>query len=157
MQDFIDKYFIKPIINYEGYNIVNTTTYAIIAIFGLYLTYKYFKKNNIDFDGHFFKSLIPFVFFGSIKRVITDAVNAGIAQGWPYAPFYEYNIFNVTPGIYVITSLLFLSSFIIEKKIKARNLCFYFGLFLAFIHAFLLLPFLIYYDRAILVLFISSA
>jgi len=128
----------------------------MIAIIALYLIYRYFKKNDIAFDSHFLKSLLPFVLFGSIKRAITDATDAGIAKGFIYEQFYGYNIFNVTPGIYVVTAFLFLSSFIIEHKYRIRNLSFYFGLFLALSHLFLLSPFLFHIERLILILFLSS-
>jgi uncharacterized membrane protein len=94
--------------------------------------------------------------FGSVKRVITDVTDAGLANNWPYINYYQYNIFNVTPGIYLFVAFLFFICYIIEKKTKINNLCFYFGVILLLFHVFLLIPFIQYYDRIVIVLYISQ-
>lgn len=156
ISDFFNEYFIKPIYNYEGYNIYNTLAYAIVAIISLYFIYKYFRKEKIDFDEHFFKSMVPFIFFGSIKRAITDATDANIARGFPYEQFYSYNIWNVTPGIYIVVASIFLFSYLLEKKLNIKNLSFFLGSFLAIFHFLLLFPFLKHFDRAVIIIFLAS-
>ena len=44
MENFIYEYYISPIWDHSGYNVVNTITYAIIAIIAVYLLNKIIKK-----------------------------------------------------------------------------------------------------------------
>lgn len=122
MGNFIYDYFVDPILSRTGYNLVNTFTYAIIALIALYLVYREFKKHNIKIDEKFILSLIPFILLGSTVRVVTDAIDAG--KFLPITPIhsfvlashiYDYGFLTASPGIYiVIAAILFLTMSILH-------------------------------------------
>lgn len=105
-----------------GFNILNTLTYAIIALVLLYLIFKGLDKIKIKFNFKFVIALIPFIFFGSALRALVDN------------NYLEASFWLVTPGIYLVTSALFfmtyLSCFYLSKKLdfKEWKMCFILGL-----------------------------
>ncbi len=141
MQDFFNEFFVKPIYERSGYNPVNTTVYAFIALLTIYIVYKWWKSKGIRFNSHFLISLLPYVILGSTKRVITDIVDKLSLEGlWK---LYEYNVINISPGIYITTGFLFIFFYYLEKRgILPTWSSFWVGLFLAMFHLFLLFPFI---------------
>lgn len=87
--NLLDKYFISPIIEGTGYNIVNTLTYSLILVFAVILIYKVLRKLNISIDKDFFIGLFPFIALGGLMRALEDA------------SYFNSYLF-VTPGIYII-------------------------------------------------------
>ncbi len=150
ISDFFYKYYVLPIQMHAGYNVVNTLTYAILALLGLYVVYVWFKKEGWAFDMTFAKSLLPWLLFGSTKRVITDAVYAGTLSG-PFYSLYQWSWFNVSPAIYVFTAVLFFISFWLEKRLGKKGLCENIGWLFFTFHFLLLLPALRYLGRALIV------
>jgi len=109
---FLQKYFITPIYTDSSYNIFNTIAYAIIAIIALLCIYKLLKKLNINIDYKLFYAAVPFILFGSSLRAFVDA---GI---------YKIGFWTVSPGIYIMTALIFLAtlllSVLVSKLTKAK-------------------------------------
>ncbi len=136
---FIEEYFIAPMVERSGYNVVNTTVYIGIALIILYFIYKAFKKHNVKLDNYFFLSLTSFIAFGASKRVVTDATDK-IFFGELINSLYEYNFFNISPFIYIFTASLFLISLAIEYKFKIKNLTLAIGSFLTVLHLIILVP-----------------
>ncbi len=138
---FFDEFFVKPIYERTGYNAVNTTVYALLALLTIYIVYKWWRRRGIHFDNHFLISLLPYVIFGSSKRVLTDVVDYLNLQGlWK---FYEYNMFNVSPGIYITTAFLFIFFYYLERIEKLPKWSsFWIGTALALFHIALLAPFI---------------
>jgi uncharacterized membrane protein len=56
----------------EGYTIVSELTYGIILITALYAIYKLLKRLKITVDWRFALSLMPYILFGPISRVLED-------------------------------------------------------------------------------------
>jgi len=125
MEGFLQEYFIGPIFERTGYNPVNTLTYAAIALASLYMIWRFLKKRNFDFSGkEFLYGAAAFVLFGSTSRVLTDlwdsgaissAAQSGGFLGGFYSALYgsglfQYGYLTVTPGIYIVTAIFFLSS-----------------------------------------------
>ena len=122
---FIEDYFINPIIEHTGYNIINTSVYAVIAIFASLIIFKMFKK-------YFTKQLIyytlPFILLGSTIRVITDATESkidlssqffsDILQAVIKSGIYDYGFLTVTPGIYIVIALITIFSLWLSIKLK---------------------------------------
>jgi len=106
---FFQAYFLDPIRVEQGYTYINTIVYALIAFGALYLLNRLFKKINIDFDINFLFQLLPFVVLGSFLRVLVDR-NEIRRAAW-----------NVSPGIYIAITSLFLLSFGIALIIKNRT------------------------------------
>ncbi len=107
--DFVYRYYIKSLVTKEGYNIINTATYALLFVFLSYLTFRLFQKLKLKINKNFVLAILPFVLLGINIRVLEDA---GFLKGFLF----------MTPGIW----LLFLSvilitlwaSLLIEKKTK---------------------------------------
>ena len=148
----IYKYFIYPMVSKTGYNLVNTVVYAIIAILSIYAIYRYIlKKYGIKIDKYFIYGIISFVLFGSTKRVITDLVDSGVMG--PISPLhawileshiYDYNFFNISPGIYIFVGLLFVVSLILFRKLNNVENLYKFGLVLWASQIIVLIPFMKY-------------
>ena len=112
---FIDEYFMNPIKypdKYAPYNIVNTIAFAVIAIIAVYLIYKLLNWCGIATDEKFYWAIIPYIFFGSIVRVLSDAniLSRGVdLMGVTLYPF-------ITPQVYVLVFAVTLTSLFFCKK-----------------------------------------
>ena len=112
------KYFWGPVIAdalnhpiggvHEGYNIVSTITYAIIALVAIYLTYLLIKKLKIKIDKYFVYSLIIFSFVGATWRVMEDLML--IPMPW--------TVLFITPLIYIILYVIAIIPLIIFRDSK---------------------------------------
>lgn len=94
ISQFINTYYLDPIKGDEGYNLVNTFTWAIvlgICIFGIF---KLLKKLEVKITPEFILSILPFVLAGSSLRVLEDSP-AGI-----FHPPFSYLL--ITPNIYFL-------------------------------------------------------
>lgn len=151
MENFIFQYYIKPILSYEGYNMVNTITYAIIALVALFVIYKLFRRHNIQVNEGFIYAVIPFVLLGSTVRVITDSIDNG--KFLPITPIhklvldshiYDYGFLTSSPGIYVVIGLAFLLlvSLLAGGNNKNQKILMYIGLALWLPNFLLLVPFM---------------
>ncbi|OPY25994.1 MAG: hypothetical protein A4E28_02790 [Methanocella sp. PtaU1.Bin125] len=108
---FIDKYFIHPIVySGEGYNPVNTVTYAIILGISLFAILKLMDVLKIRLDERFVISTAPYILLGASLRVIQDV---GLLQ-----PPFSYLF--ITPLVYVlafvITATVLLTCLLLERK-----------------------------------------
>jgi uncharacterized membrane protein len=138
---FIGQYFINPINDRAGYNIVNTAVYAAIALVALCLIRKFLRSRKFEIDNYFIYTVIAFVLFGSTKRVITDAIDSGMQFNPLVNSLLAYNAFNVTPGIYVFVGGLFLISVAIDYITK-RKAALWIGIALFVVHLLVLLSLL---------------
>ncbi|HIE41619.1 MAG TPA: DUF63 family protein [Candidatus Aenigmarchaeota archaeon] len=109
MYEFFHKYFVLPILNFSGYNFVNTFVYAIILIFAIYFVFKLLKILKIKIDEKFALSLLPWILLGSILRVIEDSS-------------LDLIYFLISPIIYLTIFLIAFSfllfSLFLEKRTK---------------------------------------
>ncbi len=142
---FIQEFFISPIYDRAGYNIVNTLVYVAIALVALWLIRHFLKSKKFEIDNYFIYTVIAFVLFGSTKRVITDAIDSGMH----FDPFVNgllaYNAFNVTPGIYIFVGGLFLLSIAIDHFSK-RKIALWIGVALFLAHLYILSSLLYRFD-----------
>ncbi|MGZ8891509.1 MAG: DUF63 family protein [Halobacteriota archaeon] len=90
--NFINEYYLNPIIYDTGYNPVNTITWAIILGLSLFGVIKLLTKLKITVDEVFIFAVTPYIFVGGSLRVVEDA---GIVA----AP-YKYLL--ITPLIYFV-------------------------------------------------------
>ena len=122
---FVDTFFIQPLVNGTGYNIVNTATFAVILIIAALGVYKLIKKMGIKVDRNFMIGVIPFVALGGIMRAWEDLAEAtGVKR----------DFFLVSPLIYVTIFLAALVSLVIcfsihkkEKRIEYYKIWFAIG------------------------------
>jgi uncharacterized membrane protein len=158
-----EEFFIAPIIEKSGYNIVNTTVYAAIALGAVWLLFGAFRRFGVRMDGAFFWGVLSFVLFGSTMRVVTDSIDTGVfSAATPLhrlildSGIYEYGFVTVSPGIYVLVAALLLLSVGILNYLRRVELLPYIGLGLFAFHFMLLIPFMGHLAYAIPVLLLAG-
>ena len=128
VSDFIYKYYIDPITQGEAYNIVDTLTYAIILVAGVYLLYRWLSTSTwlsdigIRVDQAFILATIPYVILGGVVRVIEDT---GMITGY-------WKFLLITPLIYFVlffftVSMMFLSLFLVKRGLVSSFTTVYAG------------------------------
>ena len=109
---FINQYYISPIVNSsEGYNPVNTVTYAIILGISLFVVLKIMDLLKIRIDERFVISTMPFVLLGASLRVILDV-------GLPRPPI---SYWFITPPVYVLAFVIAATAFLACFGMEARD------------------------------------
>jgi len=71
--NFVNEYYINPILYDTGYNPINTITWAIILGLSLFGVVKLLDKLDITVDEVFIFAVSPYIFVGGSLRVIEDA------------------------------------------------------------------------------------
>ena len=108
--EFFQTYFAEPVLNVSGYSIYNTLVYALILVAAIMIIYHcLLKPLKIKIDGKFALALSPFIFLGSILRVLRDS---GYLSSWFFvSPVIYLLLFSVTLGFLLLSLSL-------EKKTK---------------------------------------
>lgn len=162
MDNFIYDYFVRPIWDRSGYNIINTLAYAIIAIVSIYAISRALK-GRVAIDSGFIRGAMAFVLFGSTVRVVTDSIDNG--KFLPITPLhqlvldshiYDYGYLTVTPGIYIVTAFLMLGTLAALHMLKRTGLLMHVGLALWAPHFILILPFMGYAIYALPILALAA-
>jgi uncharacterized membrane protein len=91
---FINTYYLEPIRGDEGYNPVNTITWALVLGICIFGVFRLLKKLEVKITPEFIVSILPFVLAGSSLRVLEDT-NAEI-----FHPPFSYLL--ITPNIYFL-------------------------------------------------------
>lgn len=164
---FINEHYIEPIVQHEGYNPVNTLTYALIAVVCAFIIYRWLKSEKIEVNCTFIISVLPFILLGSALRVVTDSIDSGMMQR--YAGFmrpvydivlashiYDYGLLTVTPGIYVVIGLLTIALIWISHRLKKPSLGPTVAWVLFAVHFLLLIPLFVNFAYAALIIAIAS-
>lgn len=87
----IERFFILPIKEGTGYNLVNSLVYGLVLVAAVFLLHKFFVRMRIKIDKNFFFATLPFVLFGSLIRVLEDA---GIVKSyWLMSPLIWFIVF----------------------------------------------------------------
>ena len=109
IQEFISRYYVDPIVNDAGYNIVNTLTWAMVLVLCVYILYslKVFERLDVTIDQRFIAGIFCYVLFGSSLRVLEDADI--------FAPPLNY-IF-ITPNIYFAVFAITMASLVLSLRI----------------------------------------
>jgi|Deesub1362A_J573_1020465.scaffolds.fasta_scaffold04764_2 uncharacterized membrane protein len=103
LREFIQKYYIDPIIYDTGYNPVNTVTWGIVLVICIVGIFKLMRSMKVEIDKRFIFAVSPFIFIGSTLRVFEDME--------VFSPPWKY--FFITPQIYfVVFGVTLLSLFI---------------------------------------------
>lgn len=92
--NFVQRYYVEPVINDSGYNPVNTVTWAIVLGIFIFLIHRAFRRYGIEFSGRFILATAPYIIAGSSLRVIEDAELI--------APPLSYLL--ITPLIYLLVA-----------------------------------------------------
>ncbi len=108
--NFVKEYYIDSIVYKEGYNPVNTLTWAIILIVAVILLYRYLEK-RVEIDSRFVYANIPFILLGSSVRVVEDA-------GFLSPPL---SYIFMSPFIYILIFLIAFPSLVLSLKVFGRE------------------------------------
>ena len=111
LTQFINNYYIDPILHDSGYNIVNTVTWAILLGICIFGVVKLLRKLDINIDDRLTVAIVPFILAGSSLRVIEDT---GILTAPASYIFITPNIYFVVFAITVF--FLMLSKWIVKLK-----------------------------------------
>jgi uncharacterized membrane protein len=126
ISDFFYKYNIYHIKNGQAYNVVDTLTYAIILVIGVYVLYRwmssstYLAQSGFKFDYQFILATVPYVVLGGLVRVIEDT--GMITSDWRYlliTPLIYFTLFFFVIGV------MFLSRYLTLKGITQNFFQFY--------------------------------
>src|SRR3972149_8711702 len=113
--DFINRNYIEGIINDTSYNHFDMVTYIIILFAGIYGVLKLLNKLRIKVDEEFVLATIPYIFMGSVFRVIEDAdLLKPPVKYFFITPLIFFVIFAICFGTLLLTRYL-------EKIKKIRN------------------------------------
>jgi len=110
--DFINKYYVSPIVQGEPYNIVDTSTYAIILVISVYLVYRWLRRSEIPLDGQFILATIPYVVLGGLLRVVEDT-------GMVEAPA-KYLL--ITPLIFFVVFFIAAAALVLSRTLEKMHL-----------------------------------
>ncbi len=105
--DFIKRNYIDGIINDTSYNHFDMITYVIILFAGVYAVLKLLNKLKIKIDEDFVIATIPYIFMGSVFRVIEDAnILSPPVKYFFITPLIFFVIFAVCFSILLLTRYL---------------------------------------------------
>ncbi len=94
ISQFINTYYLEPIKGDEGYNIINTFTWAVVLGICIFGVFKLLEKLEVKITPRFIASVVPFVLAGSSLRIFEDSP-ADIVH-----PPFSYLL--ITPNIYFL-------------------------------------------------------
>ncbi|MDD5472650.1 MAG: DUF63 family protein [Candidatus Methanoperedens sp.] len=115
LTDFINRNYIEGIINDTSYNHFDMITYVIILFVGVYAILKLLNKLRIKVDEEFVIATIPYIFMGSVFRVVEDAnLLKPPVKYFFITPLIFFVVFAICFGILLFTRYL-------EKLHKIRN------------------------------------
>lgn len=113
--DFINRNYIEGIVNDTSYNHFDMITYVLILFAGVYAVLKLLNKLRIRIDEEFVIATIPYIFMGSVFRVIEDAdILKPPVKYFFITPIIFFVTFAICFGILLVTRYL-------EKIQKIKN------------------------------------
>jgi len=95
-EDFVKKYYWDPIKNDEGYNVVNTASWAVLLGALMFVWYRILTDLNEPMDFGLALAATPYMAAGSIVRVLEDTRMFGEPLRYAF----------ITPQIYVIITVI---------------------------------------------------
>ncbi len=102
--EFVYKYYIHPIVYAgEGYNPVNTVTYAIILGISLFAILKLMDMLKVKIDEKFVVATVPFILLGASLRVVQDVQLVQPPISYMFiTPFVYILAFVITAAVLLI-------------------------------------------------------
>ena len=117
ISEFIYKYYIDPIRYGQPYNVVDTLTYALILVLGVYIFYRwlmssrYLNRIRLTIDTPFILATLPYVVLGGLLRVVQDT---GMITG-------NIQFLLVTPLIYFVLFFFTLGMIFLSRYLQAQG------------------------------------
>src|SRR3989344_2672953 len=102
VEDFVFQNYCRPILDYSGYNFINTLSYGAILLFVAFFVFlPVLRKQNIKFDHKFALAVLAFVFFGSTFRILEDLKVLSRSCN----PL-DFSFYTISPGVYILIGLI---------------------------------------------------
>ncbi|MFH1225020.1 MAG: DUF63 family protein [Candidatus Diapherotrites archaeon] len=110
---FLREFFVDPIVQYSGYNIVNTLVYAAILIGLAFLViFPALDRRGVKFNARFMLALMPYIMLGITFRILEDL------HILPRSPFpWEVWYYTISPGVWILIGLVTIACLLIARKI----------------------------------------
>lgn len=143
LEEFINDFFIQPIINPQSapYNPVNTLVYgAILLAASFFIVFPVLDRRGIKFNFKFMRSLLPYILLGISARAINSADLLPFIQ--KTANPLELGFWTFTPGIWISVFLITVAGLLIAKMWSKGNGEKFYRIFLGIGMVFALPPFL---------------
>ena len=116
MADWISQYFIQPIEQNAGYNIINTLVFAVVLLgLSFWVIYPQLSRRGVKFDPKFAMAVVPYIVFGSALRVLED-LHVFPRSATPLSPWF----YVITPGIYIFVGLLAIAALLVSRTVSKR-------------------------------------
>lgn len=114
---FVQEFFVSPIVNYSGYNLVNTLVYgAIMLALAFFVIYPQLTKREVRFDTKFMVSLLPYVLIGIGLRVIEDMRLLERS-----ANPLEFGYYFISPGIWLLIGAIAIGGLLVAKYLSDKK------------------------------------
>lgn len=116
IEEFVFNNYCRPILEYSGYNFINTLTYGAILLFvAFFVFYPVLNKKGVKFNFHFALATLAFVLFGSTYRILEDLKLLERSCN-----IFDPSFYTISPGVYiligVLTFIAVLASHWVSKK-----------------------------------------
>jgi len=114
ISQFINTYYLDPIRGDEGYNTVNTFTWAVVLGICIFGVFRLLEKLEVKLTPRFIASVLPFVLAGSSLRVLEDS---------PAEVFHPpFNYLLITPNIYFLVFAITVGCLWISIRLQKAGL-----------------------------------
>ncbi|WP_410507526.1 DUF63 family protein [Methanosarcina hadiensis] len=118
ISQFINTYYLDPIRGDEGYNLVNTFTWAVVLGICIFGVFRLLEKLEVKITPKFVTSLLPFVLAGASLRVVEDSMkDAGLSF---FQPPFSYLL--ITPNIYFLVFAITVACLLISIRVQKAGL-----------------------------------
>ena len=72
--EFLDQYFLQPLMRNGWFNPVNSIVYGIGLVIGIMFVFKLLKKLDVPIDNKLLFTIIPFIAFAGVTRTMRDFI-----------------------------------------------------------------------------------
>lgn len=98
--DFIQEYFLNPLMSNGWFNPVNSIVYGVILIAGIWLVFNLLKKLKITINNKLFIALIPFIAFAGVTRTLRDYIYFSSSSQEGFLSSFSSNIMIMQENAY---------------------------------------------------------
>jgi uncharacterized membrane protein len=106
------------VVAYTGYTLVSEVGYMVILLFMLVGVLLLLARLDLATDFRLFFSLVPFMLFGGVLRVVEDATDAAVDAGFEPAIGYPLNTLLISPIIYATVFVFTLGALIVSLRLE---------------------------------------
>ncbi len=93
------------------YTVAQTILYALLVLVGLYILYRWLKKEKIAIDTPLIMTSVSYVVLGGLLRVVEDT-------GMVPDPWW---IFFITPQVYILTMLFAMAALFVSYQLQKKK------------------------------------